>query len=136
MSPSEREAAASGNAELPVEGRFAYDRLERTIHEKARLGILTSLAMHAEGLLFKDLKSLCNLTDGNLNRHLAVLEENRLVQVWKGRAAHGRGGRQTMYRLTADGRRRLVEYVSELEQVVRDVEAATRDGGAGIIPQG
>lgn len=119
------------DAPVPVEGRYAYDRLERTIHEKARLGILTSLAMHAGGLLFKDLKALCNLTDGNLNRHLAVLEEHGLVRVWKGRGA---GGRQTMYRLTGDGRRRLVEYVEELEQVVRDVEAATRAAGDEPLP--
>ena len=40
-------------------GRFAYDGLERVIHEKARLGILSSLATHGEGLLFNDLKELC-----------------------------------------------------------------------------
>ena len=47
-------------------GRYAYDGLERVMHEKARLGILTSLAAKAEGLVFTDLKELCQLTDGNL----------------------------------------------------------------------
>ena len=61
------------------DGRFAYEGLDRAIHEKARLGILTSLVAHPEGLLFNDLKELCSLTDGNLNRHLAVLEEERLI---------------------------------------------------------
>ena len=54
------------------------------IHEKARLGILTSLMTHPDGLLFNDLKELCSLTDGNLNRHLKTLVEAGLVEVWKG----------------------------------------------------
>ena len=55
--------------------RFAYDGLDRVIHERARLSILTSLLTHPKGLLFGDLKQLCGLTDGNLSRHLQVLEE-------------------------------------------------------------
>ena len=71
-------------AELSQPGRFAYDGLERVLHEKARLGIMTSLVMRPEGLLFSDLKRLCALTDGNLSRHLDVLKEAGLVEVWKG----------------------------------------------------
>ena len=52
-----------GNVREP--GRFAYEGLERVIHEKARLSIMSSLATHPEGLLFNDLKDLCSLTDGN-----------------------------------------------------------------------
>ncbi len=62
-------------------GRYAYDGLDRTIHEKARLGILTSLAAHPGGLWFNDLKSVCSLSDGNLSRHLQTLEEAGLVEV-------------------------------------------------------
>ena len=47
-------------------GRFAYEGLERVLHEKARLGIMTSLVTRPEGLLFSELKRLCALTDGNL----------------------------------------------------------------------
>ena len=72
----------SANAEQP--GRFAYEGLERVLHEKARLGIMTSLVTRPEGLLFGDLKRLCALTDGNLSRHLEVLREAGLVEVWKG----------------------------------------------------
>ena len=50
---------------------FSYDGLDRVIHEKARLGLLTSLMAHPKGLAFADLKQLCGLTDGNLSRHLA-----------------------------------------------------------------
>ena len=56
-------------------GRFAYDGLERVFHEKARLGIMTSLVTNPRGLIFSDLKELCHLTDGNLSRHLQVLHE-------------------------------------------------------------
>ena len=64
-------------------GRFAYDGLDRIIHEKARLGILTSLATHAGGLRFNELKTLCSLTDGNLNRHLQPLQDAGLIEVQK-----------------------------------------------------
>jgi DNA-binding transcriptional ArsR family regulator len=104
-------------------GRFAYEGLERAIHEKARLGILTSLMTRRDGLLFTELKALCSLTDGNLNRHLKVLQDAGLVDVWKGSQ---KGKPQTLCRLTADGRRRFLEYVAVLEQVVSDAASATR----------
>jgi DNA-binding MarR family transcriptional regulator len=101
-------------------GRFSYEGLDRVMHEKARLGILASLAAHAGGLLFNDLKQLCSLTDGNLSRHLAVLSEAGLVEIWRGTT----GSRpQTMYRLTASGRRRFAEYISVLENVVADAQS-------------
>src|SRR5438105_6373601 len=104
-------------------GRFAYDGLERVIHEKARLGIVTSLATHPEGLLFNDLKELCSLTDGNLSRHLQVLHEEGLVEVWKGTRLNRP---QTLCRLTESGRRRFLEYVAVLENVVADAAVAAR----------
>jgi len=54
----------------PDSAPFSYDGLDRVIHEKARLGLLTSLMAHPKGLAFADLKQLCGLTDGNLSRHL------------------------------------------------------------------
>ncbi len=108
-------------------GRFSYEGLDRVIHEKARLGILASLATHDGGLLFNDLKQLCSLTDGNLSRHLAVLSEARLVEIWKGK----QGTRpQTLYRLTASGRRRFAEYVSVLESVVADAQKDVQFGAS------
>ena len=104
-------------------GKYAYEGLDRTMHEKARLGILTSLASHPEGLLFNDLKELCSLTDGNLSRHLQTLQEARLVEVWKG--YHNRRP-QTLCRLSKDGRDRFMAYLAELEKVVQDA-AAVRD---------
>ncbi len=102
-------------------GRFAYEGLERVMHEKARLGIMTSLVTHPEGLLFTDLKDLCALTDGNLNRHLKVLQDERLVEVRKGAGAKRP---QTICRVTASGRERFLEYVAVLERVISDAAAA------------
>jgi DNA-binding MarR family transcriptional regulator len=108
-------------------GRFAYDGLERIIHEKARLGILTSLVAHPKGLLFNDLKELCSLTDGNLSRHLQVLHEAGLVEVWKG---FHKNRPQTLCRLTDEGRRRFLEYINVLENVVADALAAAKTDDA------
>lgn len=113
----EKEAGASPS------GRFAYDGLERVIHEKARLGIMTSLATHPKGLLFGDLKELCHLTDGNLSRHLQVLHDEGLVEVWKG---YRKKRPQTLCRLTDEGRRRFLEYIAVLEEVVADAVAAAK----------
>jgi DNA-binding MarR family transcriptional regulator len=113
----------SENGERRDAGRFSYDGLERVIHEKARLGILTSLVVHPEGLVFSELRELCALTDGNLNRHLVVLQDAGLVEVWKG----SRGNRpQTLVRLTDPGRQRFVEYLGVLEQIVADAAEVVR----------
>jgi DNA-binding MarR family transcriptional regulator len=100
--------------------QFAYAGLDRVIHERARLSVLTSLTAHPKGLRFSDLKQLCGLTDGNLSRHMQVLQTARLVTVSKS-FEHNRP--QTFCRLTAEGRRRYVEYLAVLEQVVRDATA-------------
>ena len=101
-------------------GRYAYSGLDRVLHEKARLGILTCLATHPEGLLFGELKELCALTDGNLSRHLQTLEEADLVDVWKG---YRKKRPQTLCRLSATGRERFLAYLAELERVIKDAEA-------------
>jgi DNA-binding MarR family transcriptional regulator len=104
--------------------RFSYEGLDRVIHEKARLGLLTSLVAHPKGLAFADLKTLCGLTDGNLSRHLQVLEEAGLVKITKGYE----GKRPlTTCRLTASGRRRFLDYLEILERVVRDAAEAAGD---------
>jgi DNA-binding MarR family transcriptional regulator len=101
--------------------RFAYHGLDRVIHERGRLSVLTSLVTHPKGLLFGDLKLLCALTDGNLNRHLQVLEEAKLVKI---RKVTEQNRAQTLCRITAVGRRRYYEYLAVLEQVIVDAAAA------------
>jgi DNA-binding MarR family transcriptional regulator len=110
--------------ELATEGRFAYEGLDRVIHERARLSVLTSLLTNPKGLTFGDLKQLCALTDGNLSRHLSVLEKARMVEILKG---HDRNRPQTICRITANGRKRYFEYLSTLEQVVKDAARETKD---------
>lgn len=105
------------------EGRFAYEGLDRVIHERARLSILTCLLTHPKGLAFNDLKQLCALTDGNLNRHLSVLEKANMVEIAKG---HERNRPQTVCRITTPGRKRYLDYLAALEQVIRD---AAKDSG-------
>lgn len=127
MSARKRDAETSG--------RFAYDGLDRVLHEKARLGILTSLVAHPDGLKFGELRTLCKLTDGNLSRHLDVLHEAGLVEVWKGTA--GRRP-QTLVRLSAEGRRRFTTYLEELERVIRDAlpKAAQSPSRTRQLPPG
>lgn len=111
-----------------VDGRanqYAYPGLDRVIHERARLSVLTSLARYPKGLRFGDLKELCGLTDGNLSRHMQVLQEAGLVDVAKS-FEHSRP--QTTVHLTADGHKRYVDYLAVLEQVVRDAATAVREG--------
>lgn len=104
-------------------GRFAYSGLERVFHEKARLGIMASLVTHPKGLLFNDLKELCQLTDGNLSRHLQVLHDAGFVEVLKG---YHRNRPQTLCRLTEPGRARFLEYITELDNVVADAHNAAK----------
>ena len=113
------------------EGRFAYEGLDRVIHERARLSILTSLITNPKGLTFVDLKQFCALTDGNLSRHLRVLENAEMVEILKGQD-HNRP--QTLCRITAPGRKRYLEYLATLEQVVRDAaKGADQNAALNLI---
>ena len=112
------------------EGRYAYDGLDRVLHEKARLSIVTSLAPRSEGLPFPDLKRLCQLTDGNLNRHLDVLAKAGVVEVEKG---HDGRRPRTVARLTPEGRKKFREYLRELERVLEDARKAQREARAPAL---
>ncbi|HVJ86734.1 MAG TPA: transcriptional regulator [Caulifigura sp.] len=104
-------------ADSREQGRFSYDGLDRVIHERARLGLMTSLAASSQGLTFVELKELCRLTDGNLSRHLKVLEDAGLIDLWKRGAGRNQ---QTLVHLTATGHAEFLKYLEVLEQVVRD----------------
>lgn len=106
-------------------GKYAYG-LERVFHEPSRLGILASLAAHADGLVFGDLKLLIGLTDGNLSRQIQLLQDERLIEVEK---SFVKNRPQTRCRMTADGRQRFLEYIGQLERVVSDASRMT----SGIV---
>ncbi len=104
------------------EGMYAYPGLDRSLHERARLGIMTSLIAAENGALFNELKSLCELTDGNLKRHLDVLVEEGLVGVTKTTI----GNRvQSLFKITASGRRRFLQYLEELQHAVDQAKRAS-----------
>ena len=105
-------------------GRYSYEGLDRIIHEKARLGIMTSLMVNKGGLLFNELKALCDLTDGNLSRHIQLLQEEGLVEVWKG---FKNKKPQTLCRITTLGRDKFLHYLNELEKVVQDASTELKN---------
>jgi len=89
--------------------------LDRLIHERMRLGIVSALATN-ESLSFNDLKRVLKTTDGNLSVHARKLEEAQYISCVK--FFEGRVPR-TEYRLTAAGRRALAEYLDQMEQWIR-----------------
>ncbi|HYW50418.1 MAG TPA: transcriptional regulator [Gemmatimonadaceae bacterium] len=102
--------SVSGDAGSPL-------ALDRLIHERIRLAIVSALAVH-EMLTFNELKALLETTDGNLSVHARKLEEARYIACRKG--YDGRIPR-TEYRLTASGRQALERYLSHMEALIRRV---------------
>ena len=103
----------------PAAARAQAPQLDRLIHERVRLAIVSGLAVN-ETLTFNDLKRLLKTTDGNLSAHARKLEEAQYVRCTKSFA-----GRmpKTEYRLTAIGRRALERYLDHMEALIR----ATRE---------
>jgi len=98
-----------------IEAKPVWNDLERSIHEPARLAVVTKLCGEAAGLGFQELKQHCGLTDGNLSRHLKVLEEAGIVKLSKagrGRKAH------TRVRMTPEGREAFSRYLLSLEKIL------------------
>ena len=89
--------------------------LDRLIHERIRLGIVSALATN-DSLSFNDLKRVLKTTDGNLSVHARKLEEAQYISCVK--FFEGRVPR-TEYRLTATGRRALAEYLDQMEAWIR-----------------
>lgn len=102
---------------------FAFSGLDRHFHERARLGIVTSLAGQADGLVFAQLKRLCGLTDGNLNRHLTVLEQAGYVVIRKDASSRRT---LTVCALTPAGRERFLAYLGALEAALGQGAEAAR----------
>ena len=117
---SKREAATSGAREDKAVRKSAAPHLDRLIHERLRLGIISALAAN-ESLTFSDLKSLMNTTDGNLSVHARKLEEAGYIACTKyfdGRLP------KTEYKLTAAGRTALESYLNHMESLIRQMRSA------------
>lgn len=120
-----RAGAGEGNRLRPVAGGSGSESpsddgalgLDRLIHERMRLGIVSALAAN-ESLTFNDLKLLLGTTDGNLSVHARKLEDAKYITCTK--SFEGRVPR-TEYKLTADGRRALKRYVDHMEALIRAI---------------
>ena len=108
-----------GKAEPTSPAGARADVLDRLIHERLRLGIVSALAVN-DSLSFSDLKKLMKTTDGNLSVHARKLEEAEYITCTK--SFEGRMPK-TEYRLTASGRRALERYLDHMEALIR----ATRE---------
>ena len=121
QSSPQKPGAEARRATKPTDGPAAAAELDRLIHERIRLAIVSALAVN-ESLTFNDLKQLLNTTDGNLSVHARKLEDAQYVvcnKFFDGRMP------KTEYKLTAAGRRALERYLGPMEALIK----ATRRGG-------
>ena len=126
MARKNEASAAGSRARRPavpgrtIPAKVEVQELDRLIHERVRLAIVSALAVN-EAMTFADLKALLSATDGNLSVHARKLEEAGYVSCTKG--FDGRVPR-TEYRLTAAGRRALEKYLAHMEALIRATRKA------------
>ena len=115
--PKKRATPAANLRDVEGSGKHLAPRLDRLIHERMRLGIVSALAAN-ESLTFNDLKSLMNTTDGNLSVHARKLEDGGYIECTK--SFEGRLPK-TAYKITAAGRSALQDYVSHMETIIQQM---------------
>ena len=113
--PRKHSKPAPPAREHPPVPALQLPQLDRLIHERIRLGIVSALATNAS-LSFKDLKRILKTTDGNLSVHARKLEEAEYISCLKYFEARVP---RTEYRLTAAGRRALAQYLDQMEEWIR-----------------
>ena len=117
---TKQETTASGPRDTAAAKKSAAPNLDRLIHERLRLGIISALAAN-ESLTFSDLKSLMNTTDGNLSVHARKLEDAGYIACTKffdGRLP------KTEYKLTTEGRRALQSYLNHMESLIKQMRSS------------
>ena len=115
-----QEANARETRAESAKQKSAAPNLDRLIHERLRLGIISALAANAS-LTFSDLKNLMNTTDGNLSVHARKLEEAGYIscsKYFEGRLP------KTEYKLTAAGRHALENYLNHMESLIKQMRNA------------
>ena len=113
-----QESETARPRDVRAKTRSAAPNLDRLIHERLRLGIISALAAN-ESLTFSDLKSLMNTTDGNLSVHARKLEDAGYIacsKYFEGRQP------KTEYKLTTAGRRALENYLSHMETLIKQMK--------------
>ncbi|MGE0826014.1 MAG: winged helix-turn-helix domain-containing protein [Candidatus Binatia bacterium] len=106
-----------------------YAALKTLFHEPNRLAIMSALTTVVEGLTFNDLKRECGLTDGNLSRHLKVLEEAGAIRIEK--TFVGAKPRTTVF-LSDAGRKSFIEYLQALEEVLKKAAESVAAGEKAV----
>lgn len=114
---AQKKAATDLREVVDSKARHLAPSLDRLIHERMRLGIVSALAAN-ESLTFNDLKSLMNTTDGNLSVHARKLEDGGYIACTK--SFEGRLPK-TEYKLTVAGRRALESYLSHMETLIHQM---------------
>ncbi len=108
-----------------------YDALERIFHEPHRLAIMSALCGSVGGRAFNELKSECELTDGNLSRHIKTLEKAGAVRIKK--SFVGSKPRTTVFASEA-GRESFLEYLKALEGVlIKAAESVAPDANGSAL---
>ena len=125
VKPRARAAGRTLRATAPARAETHAAALDRLIHERMRLGIVSALAANP-ALSFNDLKRLLKTTDGNLSVHARKLEEARYITCVK--SFQGRVPR-TEFRLTEAGRKALARYLDHMEALIRAARRADRVAG-------
>lgn len=111
------ETRAQSDKHQSAKQKSAAPNLDRLIHERLRLGIISALAAN-ESLTFSEMKNLMNTTDGNLSVHARKLEEAGYIscsKYFEGRLP------KTEYKLTAAGRSALQNYLSHMESLIKQM---------------
>ena len=108
-----------------------FQALEKIFHEPSRLAIMSALCTASDGATFGELKATCNLTDGNLNRHLKVLKESKAVRAKK--AFVDDKPRTTIY-ITAKGLDRFNDYLEALADVMKQARKALPKNKVASMP--
>ncbi|MCB0262828.1 MAG: transcriptional regulator [Calditrichaeota bacterium] len=114
---------------MPNKSENPYSALKGIFHEPNRLAIISALSSAPDGLTFKSLKDQCDLTDGNLSRHLKALEDANVVLIDK-RFIGAKP--QTKAMLTDEGRESFVEYLKVLEEVLKMAAEAVVTGDPDV----
>ncbi len=110
-----------------------FDALEKIFHEPNRLAIMSALCAAEKGLTFSTLREQCGLTDGNLNRHLKVLEEAEAVTI---RKAFVKSKPQTTIVLSSRGLKRFEEYLAALQHVLANAQQGLQAESKQPVPAG
>jgi len=117
---SQKKSAANLREVADTKAKHLAPGLDRLIHERMRLGIVSALAAN-ESLTFNDLKNLMNTTDGNLSVHARKLEDGGYIACTK--SFEGRMPK-TEYKLTVAGRRALENYLSHMETLIHQMRSS------------